>query len=626
VSRRAEIARRIDYISPPTNHDTAIPWSPPPPWIEKPIPREQPEGDAPYLNTRFDGIGPDQLLPVGRRIPLIIWIGRLIENNRGQSSRPFTFSFSDGATPIPFTVRVHADPDLWTIKSVEPTLIAVPPDETLQEAEFVLIAHQTGKDKLYITVEQTESRVIVQHVWLPVDVGTANDHELSVGAVKLTPFETAILAQMTDYPLLPNDSNMPSLETGTSPRRIEAILPLAILPMTRRNVHITIHSGRDNDSFMAVVDADLAGERVVEAYTVPVSGADVQNATMRLREELTKIVFYEAHEGGQTSYPFANFTTLKVDEQLARVATVPLADAGKLIWTLLFNAARTPDGLKRIANDLRLLPQGSSLQIVIDSQQFILPWGLLYNKPGPVTLDTLDWEGFWGYRYLIDVLPPGRYPSPIIHNNPLDIQLFLNDDENLRPFTLEQELFVKRKLAGIALSTAWGTTKVSQVLANNCDAGLMYFFCHGIHKSGAIHVGMLASESALYFSSEERMRLADLKDLVQTPFIGRPLIFLNACEGAAQAPFHYDGFMPFFIEERGARGFIGAEVKAPQLLAHDFALAFLRAFATGQPVGEILLQLRRYYLDVHHTILAFNYSLYGLNEIRLDPPLPPIPA
>jgi hypothetical protein len=58
------------------------------------------------------------------------------------------------------------------------------------------------------------------------------------------------------------------------------------------------------------------------------------------------------------------------------------------------------------------------------------------------------------------------------------------------------------------------------------------------------------------------------------------------------------------------------------LLAHDLALAFLHEFAHGHPVGEIFWRLRRHYLDTHHTILAFNYSLYCLGEVRLGPPLP----
>ncbi len=133
--------------------------------------------------------------------------------------------------------------------------------------------------------------------------------------------------------------------------------------------------------------------------------------------------------------------------------------------------------------------------------------------------------------------------------------------------------------------------------------------------------GALAGESAVFFSGQQRIRIADLRRLPAGPLASRPLVFLNACAGATQDAFYYDGFMPFFIEQQGARGFIGTEVKAPQLLAHEFALEFLRMFGAGQPVGAILWQLRQHYLKEHNNILAFNYSLYCPGDVRLAEPL-----
>jgi hypothetical protein len=205
------------------------------------------------------------------------------------------------------------------------------------------------------------------------------------------------------------------------------------------------------------------------------------------------------------------------------------------------------------------------------------------------------------------------------------MQIFLNDDANLRHFTDLQEEFIRQwGTEDVLPLVAWGTTQVTQALREGHQASLIYLYCHGVHMSGMVKSGAFASESALYFGGKERIDLTELRNLVSATFPARPLVFLNACEGGTQDVFYYDGFMPFFVEERGARGFIGTEVKAPQLLAHDFALNFLRSFAEGEPVGQILWKLRRHYLNHHHTILAFNYSLYGLNEIRLATPLPSV--
>jgi hypothetical protein len=155
---------------------------------------------------------------------------------------------------------------------------------------------------------------------------------------------------------------------------------------------------------------------------------------------------------------------------------------------------------------------------------------------------------------------------------------------------------------------------------------VIYIYCHGEQVSGCN--GKLTSESTLTFSGREHLRLADLRRLLlgSSPFCKQPLVFLNACEGAAQDAFYYDGFMPFFIEELGARGFIGTEVKAPQKLAHDIGLQFLSRLAQGQTVGEILWSLRRFYLKEEHNILAFNYALYCPSEVRFSRPLVSVTA
>jgi hypothetical protein len=310
-----------------------------------------------------------------------------------------------------------------------------------------------------------------------------------------------------------------------------------------------------------------------------------------------------------------------VDEATARQALAPLADVGQQYWNLLFKGPRAPEGLKRLADEMRAMPQGSTFQVVVESQQFIVPWALLYDKPGMITAETLDWSGFWGYRYILDVLPPGRYPSPQMTQTPLSLQLLFNDETPLRQFTSEQEQVIRQQPGGTVATVDRGHAAIQQRLTQPNSVAFLYLYCHGTQVSGALQLGPMASESALSFSRNQQLRLADLRRLPVAPLDGQPLVFLNACEGATQDAFFYDGFMPFFVEELGARGFIGTEVKAPQRLAHDIALRFWQDFTSGQPIGEILWRIRRDYLDQHHNILAFNYSLYCLSEVRLAQPL-----
>ncbi|NJN67053.1 MAG: caspase family protein [Chloroflexaceae bacterium] len=532
----------------------------------------------PHLNTRFEGLTPNQPLPVGQRVPLVVWVG----TPTGQRSERFQFTFPDDHTPVEFTVHLHAVPDAWTVRVIEPTMIVAPPGTTTQEAEFLVTAKQPGRDTLFLTVARADTSVTVQHLCLPVY------------AVREAAAPPRPLAR----------------------ERIEVSFPLEDPTIPRRQVEIALHPGEE-EGFTVVVRADLDGHTLWETYRVPVSAEAIQNAALRLRQELEHIVFYPGKQSGGP-FPFASLDTLTVDETLSRQTAVPLADAGQQVWHLLFQSPRAPAELKQFAADLRDLPHGSSVQMVLYSQRFIIPWTLLYDQPGTITADTLDWAGFWGYRYRLEVIPPGNYPALTITDQPPGWLALFNDDASLRTFTATQEQFFRTMLGSEAAHSIWGDTAVRQVLRTPEAAVLLYCYCHGTHTSGAMKATALASESALSFSTGTQVRLADLRRLPAAYFAQRPLVFLNACEGATQDAFYYDGFMPYFIEELGARGFIGTEVKAPVFLAHEVALRFLEAFAAGQEVGEILWRLRRHYLDAHHNILAFNYSLYCPGGVRLE--------
>ncbi len=536
----------------------------------------------PHLNTRFDGLAPDQPLPVGQRVPLIVWVGAPTATGRSQRSERFQFTFPDEHTPVAFIVQVLAAPESWMIKVVESTMIVAPPGTTTQEAEFLVTAQQPGRDTLFLTVARADTGVTVQHLCLPI------------------------------YAV----QEPPAILPPAARQQVTVSFPLEDATLPRSTVEIALHPGENAEGFTAVVRGDLHGHTLWETYRVPVSTDEIQNAALRLRQELTNIVLHPGQPGG-AAFPFANNTTLTIDAALARSTAVTLADAGQQVWQLLFQSPRAPDALKQFAADLRMLPLGSTMQIILYSQRFIIPWTLLYDQPGPINADTLDWSGFWGYRYRLEVIPPGRYPALTIDDQPVGVLALFNDERALQRFTTEQAQVLCDTLSMAQCHSVWGDAAVQQALRTPAAAALVYGYCHGVHSSGAVREAALASESALQFSVSAQLRLADLRRLPAAYFARRPLVFLNACEGATQDAFYYDGFMPYFIEEIGARGFIGTEVKAPQLLAHDVALRFIAAFAAGQPVGTILWHLRRHYLDTHHNILAFNYSLYCPGAVRL---------
>ena len=242
----------------------------------------EPSPLLPHLNTRFDGLAPDQSLPVGQRVPLIISVGQPGANSHSQRSEPFQFSFTGNDTPVKFTVQVHAFPETWTIKAIEPTLIVTPPGITTQEAEFLVTAKQPGRDTLYLTIERNDTGTTVQHLCLPV------------------------------YAIQMGTTVMP-----TAREHVEISLPLEETSLTRRTVEMALQPSESAEAFTAIVRANLDGHTIWETYRIPVSTVEIQNAALRLRQELEKLVFYPGKNTGER-HPFTSTKTLTIDEEVAR--------------------------------------------------------------------------------------------------------------------------------------------------------------------------------------------------------------------------------------------------------------------------------------------------------------------
>src|SRR5690349_12795282 len=74
---------------------------------------------APSLNTRFQGIAPDQPFPVGQRISLLIWVGAPIASDQWQSSRALHWN-GDLSSSLALRVVVRAASLNWTVVAEEP--------------------------------------------------------------------------------------------------------------------------------------------------------------------------------------------------------------------------------------------------------------------------------------------------------------------------------------------------------------------------------------------------------------------------------------------------------------------------------------------------------------------------
>jgi hypothetical protein len=584
----------------------------------------------------------------------------------------FQYEFANNENTVVFRVHVQTDADGWIIKDAEEFLIIKRPGETVQAAEFLVRSSVVGRARLYITVSRQDTGAEIQHIWMDVMAAPAqqgrfrswlssllpqrpappiaNDQRVATDKVRDIPQTSVQAPSPQGKPMLHGNvqhivqdtdliatgatldammmtavpSSSASGVRGTpalpppSPMPQRVMLPLNSHDLSSKTVRITFQQGSHSSGYSMFVSAHLPDKHIERSFQLPLNIQDIQAMTIRLREGLAQVVNYQPSPG---DYAFSNTESIHIEETEARNAAVNLAEAGRLVWSRLFGSPNASAELRGFGESIRNLPVGSTIQIVLDNPDIVIPWALLYDKPGSPTAATIDWSGFWGYRYQIDVLIPGEYPVPAITKQArrgYDFHLLLNDDPTLHPYTEVQKVYIGQHLGEAKYRVDHGEDAV-QALKRRWDAALMHCYCHGRHQSGQVRAGAFPEESLLNFGGSS-VQLIDLTEEAEREDY-QSVVLLNACESATQQPFFYGGFMPYFIQQRGARAFIGTETLTPQLFAHDFALEFWKLFAAGQSVGAILWQLRRHYLEQHNNILGFLYSLYGLGDARLAEPI-----
>lgn len=98
--------------------------------------------------------------------------------------------------------------------------------------------------------------------------------------------------------------------------------------------------------------------------------------------------------------------------------------------------------------------------------------------------------------------------------------------------------------------------------------------------------------------------------------ITRPLVFLNACSGAASLdPAKPSSLAKDLLRENYA-GFIGTETDVPDTLASEFSQAFYRHWLAGSPLGEAVLSARKELLWQRNP-LGLLYTFYANPGLRV---------
>ena len=304
-----------------------------------------------------------------------------------------------------------------------------------------------------------------------------------------------------------------------------------------------------------------------------------------------------------------------------------LAKAGFRLYQRIFYGPAADAQVNLLGDRLRQMAQKERLKIQIFSQQFMLPWGVLYmaDEYDP---DNIAPEMFLGLKHIIEHIP--LQPNMQVTDHTIDsrsglaVSLNVNtdiDEQTKRPVIAEQRKYWEQvgQSSGVQVVLRENGDEVTRALADAATSDqIFYFYCHAVSKLLAEGGGPDAS--ALVLSGSRHLTLGDLyvdaplKKVLQ----GAPLVFINACESAELSPLFYDGFVPYFMA-KGARGVIGTECETPALFAAEWARRFFDRFLAGDPLGQIFLDLRQEFYYKHNNLLGLLYALYVDGDTQILP-------
>ncbi len=394
-----------------------------------------------------------------------------------------------------------------------------------------------------------------------------------------------------------------------SGRKLEAAFALP-----RRDVNLTIlNTG-------AAFHFTLTGP-VGAAASLPLNPTQLDALVGKAREALLEVVNTMA--GGKRVYQQG----IDISARTSRESALILAQAGFRLYQKIFFGAKADLEARLLGQRLRMMAEGTRMNIQVFSTEFLLPWGLLYlAEEMPQTVAEVDLERFLGMRHIIEHIP--WQTSFSVLDSEMDIteglQVSLNvntdiDQEMDKPFVVEQlaEWEEIRQRGEALVSVRRSGEEVLQALkSGSARDQVMYFYCHA--ASHSLLNGEDPGESALMLSGRKPVYLDDLQTSAGADHLlpGSPLVFLNACQSAELSPLFYEGFVPYFMD-KGARGVIGTECDVPAVFARHFASAFFQRFLQGELLGEIVLGLRREYATQHRNLLGLLYAVYVDADTRL---------
>ncbi len=221
--------------------------------------------------------------------------------------------------------------------------------------------------------------------------------------------------------------------------------------------------------------------------------------------------------------------------------------------------------------------------VEIQSEEPWIPWELCKlqgREEGSIVEGPFLCEAFDITRWEPGI---GRQPALALRN----IALVMPRDSGL-PFAGSEGDYV--------LNLADAERQATRIPANSLEVrsalasgqyDAWHFTGHGGYRSPD------PNRSAIYLENREQLMPEDLSGVVRNLSVGKPLVFLNACQigRSAMSLTGVGGWAPKFLRA-GAAAFIGAYWSVYDQPAHDFAQALYQRLLAGMPMGQAVREAR----------------------------------
>jgi pimeloyl-ACP methyl ester carboxylesterase len=397
----------------------------------------------------------------------------------------------------------------------------------------------------------------------------------------------------------------------------------------------------ENNQFVATMTASGSSDGILG-----VTVSQLDTLLQEARSALLDVVYMGKNDGDIRVYPkpkdrelrlpkgvdLVYQTGLDIPEDVNKVALRRLAEVGHSMFLDIFFGAAADADSRVMGETLLKLGSEQRLNIQVVSQQFLMPWNILYlAEEFDPQRDEVDPTRFLGLAHIVEHIP---YQSNqhavdnVIPSQPqLQVGIHVNPDiDRNGKFSIVSE----QKRYWTDLNGRGGTVvavretleAIASALTDSSNQDqIIYFYCHA--KSEQLDSIQGPSSSFLGLGGGRNLTLKELRQRASERKVmsGAPLVVINACESAELSPLFYGGFMPYFTA-RGARGVIGTEAEIPASFAAKWAERFFEEFLTGtKTLGQVMFELRWEFYKEHRNVLGMLYAMYCDGDTRVSPGL-----